>query len=300
MDKSKFLKKVKKDYLGILYISPMIIGIMFFTFVPMVASLWYSLHEYYIYMETPINFGFQNYIKAFTLDWPEVSNSLQVTFVFSIVSISVNIVLSYILALFLNQKLKGMNFFRSLYYVPCIIPAVVSGLLWNDITSLDTGYLNLILNTLGLPSYGFYTYNETVLPTLIFMGMFSLGGNMVLWLAQIKNIPESLYEVAKLEGASYLRVVLRIVIPMSTPMIFYILVTNMIGSLQTFSNVYMLITPANQRALNFFVVYAYNQAFGAFNMGYACALSWILFAIIGILTFVLFKTSKWVFYGEEV
>lgn len=152
---------------------------------------------------------------------------------------------------------------------------------------------------MGFDKYGFYTYNEMVLPTLIFMGLFGLGGNMILWIAQMKNIPDSMYEVAKLEGASYLRVVFSIIIPMCTPMIFYILITNVIGSLQTFSSVYMLITPANQMALNFFVVYAYNQAFGAFNMGYACALSWILFVVIGILTFVMFKTSRWVFYGEE-
>ena len=300
MNRELFFKKLKRDYLGGLYILPMIIGILFFTFIPMATSLWYSVHEYYIYMQAPENFGFQNYIKAFTTDWAEVGNSLWVTVRFSVVSIAVSIVLSYMLALFLNQKMKGMDIFRTIYYIPCIIPAVVSGLLWSDMTSYETGYLNLILRSVGLPEYGWYTFNETVLPTLIFMGLFSLGGNMILWLAQLKNIPDAMYEVARLEGAGYLRVVFSIMIPMCTPMIFYILITNIIGSLQTFSNVYMLITPANQMALNFYVVYAYNQAFGAFNMGYACALSWILFVIIGLLTMVMFKTSKWVFYGEEV
>lgn len=288
-----------QDYGGYLYILPVLLGILLFTIVPMCTSLYYSFFDYKTYDVFPKNFGFQNYLKPFTSDWARFSSSISLTFSYAIVSVVLGIILSFALGMFLNQKIKGIKVFRVLYYTPVIIPAVVSGLLWSDMTNYEMGYFNLILTSLGFEKYGFYTFPETVFPTLIFMSLFTLGSNMVLWIAQIKSIPDTMYEAATLEGAGFFVKTFAITIPMCTPMIFYVLITSIISSLQVFSNVFVLITPGNQDALLFYVVNIYNVAFAEFDMGYACALSWILFLIIAGMTLVVFKTSKWVFYGEE-
>lgn len=296
---TRLLKKVKSTVVGYLYIAPIMLGILLFTMVPMFTSLYYSFFDFKIFDNQPSNFGFQNYIKPFTTDWDNFGNSLSVTFVYTIIGLPVGMVLSFSLALFLNKDIFGIKVFRVIYYIPVLIPAVVSGLLWSDLTDYNIGFFNTLFTKLGWPKYGFYSMPETVLPTLIFMGLFSIGGGMILWIAQLKGIPETLYEASRLEGAGFWTNTFRITIPMCTPMIFYNLITGIIGSLQTFAGAFMLITPANSEQLDFIVVRIYNTAFGSMDMGYACALSWLLFLLIAVLSAVVFKTSRWVFYGEE-
>lgn len=302
MSKKKFCKAIKDNYAGWLFIMPTVLGILFFTVYPMLSSLYYSFFDYNI-VSPPTNFGFQNYIRPFTTGWEDFGQSLKVTFVYSIVSIPLGLVLSFMLALFLNQKkIKGMRFFRLLYYLPVIIPAVVSSLLWKDILNEQTGLINSMLNAVGLPSFTFFNRAETSMPTLIFMGLFGLGGGMILWIASLKNIPDSLYEAADIEGAGYFSKLFKITIPMCTPVIFYNLITGVIGALQTFGGVFVLTGGGGgiDNSLLFYVMNVYNEAFSSrLAMGYASALSWILFLIIGILTVIMFRTSKWVFYGEE-
>lgn len=297
--RGKRRRRLKSDLVGFLYISPVMLGILFFTLIPMLTSLYYSFFDFKIYDAHPSNFGLQNFINIFTEDWKAVSNSFAVTFVYTAIGLPVSMVLSFALAMFLCKDIAGIKVFRVIYYIPVLIPAVVSGLLWADITDYNLGFFNTLLSKLGLPPYGFYSEPETVLPTLIFMGLFSLGGGMILWIAQLKSIPENLYEASRLEGAGFWTNTFYITVPMCTPMIFYNLITGIIGSLQTFAGAFMLITPANAEQLDFIVVHIYNTAFGSLDMGAACALSWLLFLIIAVLSAVVFKTSRWVFYGEE-
>lgn len=294
-------KAIKRNYVGWLFIMPTVLGILFFTMYPMVASFVYSFFDYNI-VDPPKNFGFQNYIKAFTDGWPEFGKSLQVTVVYSLINIPLGLVLSFALALMLNQATKGMRFFRLLYYLPVIIPGVVSGLLWRDIMQPKGGIMNQILQMLGLPASDFFMNKYSAMPTLIFTGLFGLGGSMILWIASLKNISPTLYEAADLEGANYFVKLFKITIPMCSPVIFYNLITGVIGSLQTFGGVYVITGGGGgpDNSLLFYVMNIYNQAFSSrFSMGYASALSWILFLIIGLLTLVMFKTSKWVYYGGE-
>lgn len=297
--RNRKIRAIKSNLIGFLYISPIMLGILFFTLLPMLTSLYYSFFDFKIYDNAPTNFGFQNFIKLFTTEWEGLGNSLSVTLVYTLIGLPLGMVLSFALAMFLNKEIRGIKFFRVLYYIPVLIPAVVGGLLWADITDYNIGFFNTLLTKMGLPKYGFYSMPETVLPTLIFMGLFSLGGGMILWIAQLKGIPESLYEASKLEGAGFWTNTFRITIPMCTPMIFYNLITGIIGSLQTFAGAFMLITPANAEQLDFIVVRIYNTAFGSMDMGLACALSWLLFLMIALLSMLVFKTSRWVFYGEE-
>ena len=300
-------KRIWRDWGNMLYMLPVLLGILLFTIIPMFTSLNYAFHEYNPYARNPAeqlsNFGFQNFKLIFTSaakggKLSEVFYGLFVTFRYTVLSVLIGVIGSYVLALFLNQKTKGIKVFRVLYYLPTLIPAVAGVLLWKDITAVKGGYLNLILEALGLPAYTFYEAKETVLPTLLFMSLFSLGGGTVMWLAQMKNVPKEMYESAELDGANYFHKLRYITLPMTTAMMFYILITNIIGGLQAFGNVYPLKEVAGTE-VNFIVVQIYENAYIYGELSYACALSWFLFVIIGILTAFIFKTSKWVYYGEE-
>ena len=302
-----FWKQLWYDYAGILYMIPVIIGIVGFTIVPMLTSLNYAFHDYNPYARDPSeqlsNFGFQNFAKIFTKGenggtFESVMYALYVTFRYSILNILIGIVGSYMLALFLNQNTKGVKVFRVVYYLPVLIPGVAGTLLWKDITAVKGGYLNMIFEWAGLNPYTFYEAKETVLPTLLFISLFSLGGSTIMWLAQMKNVPTEMYESADLDGANYFQKLFFITIPMTTSMLFYMLIMSTIGGLQAFGNVYPLIDVAGKE-VEFIVVQIYMSAYVSGDLSYACALSWFLFVIIGILTAFVFKTSKWVYYGEE-
>ena len=306
-DTKSFWKKLWFDYGEMLYMLPVIAGIICFTVIPMFTSLNYAFHDYNPYARDPseqlTNFGFQNFKKIFTSGedggtFETVMYSLYVTFRYSILNIILGIVGSYVLALFLNQKTKGIEAFRVIYYLPTLIPAVAGTLLWKDITAVRGGYLNMIFEALGGKPYTFYEAKETVLPTLLFISLFTMGGGTIMWLAQMKNVPTELYESANLDGANYFEKLFHITIPMTTSMLFYMLITSTIGCLQTFGNVYPLKDVAGQE-VDFIVVQIYENAYVFGELCYACALSWFLFVIIGILTAFVFKTSKWVYYGEE-
>lgn len=291
----------KNNYAGYLYVMPVILGILFFTLLPMITSLVYSFADVNLRGQVE-NFGFQNFTRMFTKDLRSFTTSLRVTAVYTVINIPLTMILSFGLSMFLNQPVKGIRFFRVLYYLPCLIPTVISGLIWRNFTDVTTGLGNAWIRALGLPEWGFFQKSSTSLPTLIFLNLFGLGGGMILWLAQLKQIPAEMYESASIEGAGWFTRTFRITIPMCTPMIFYNLIMGVIGSLQTFGNVFVLTGGGMgiDNSLSFYVIKIYDAAFGSYQkMGYASALSWVLFLIIGLLTLVVFKTSKWVFYGEE-
>lgn len=299
-----------------LYVMPVILGILLFTIVPMVTSITFAFHDYDPTVPPWMqargvkqlsNPGLQNFKKIFTLNedggmFNTVLYSLYVTFRYTVVSLAFNILGSYCIALFLNQKTKGIQVFRIIYYLPNLIPGVAGTLLWKDITAVDGGYLNIILETFGLNPYPFYSSASTVLPTMLFIGVFGWGGSCIMWLAQMQNVPKEMYESAELDGATYFQKTFRITIPMTTAMLFYVVVTSIIGGLQAFGNVYPLLDVAG-REVQFIVVLIYQYAYDFKvdnGMSLACALSWVLFVIIAILTAFIFKTSKWVYYGEEM
>ena len=295
----KFGRYIRKEYLGMLFVMPVILGLIIFTFVPMFKSLHDSFHDIDIFGKAS-NFGFQNYIKMFTDNKVEFSNSLLATVKYVLIAIPLTMVLSFALAFLLNREMKGIKLARVLCYVPVVIPTVVNGALWRTITTSEIGYLNLVFKAVGLPNYTFFENNDTAFQSFIFMGLFGVGSGMILWLSQLKNIPKTLYESADLEGANGFQKLIFITIPMCTPTIFYTLITNIIGAFQVFDLAYMFHTPLNEKSLDFFVLYIYEQAFGRFGgMGYASALSWVLFLIIAVLSALVFKTNKWVYYGED-
>ena len=290
----------RRNYLNMLYMLPVTLGIIGFTLIPMISSLVYSLCDYVPADRlNPIsNFGFQNYKLIFTQDFESVLNSFYVTFRYTIVVGGITFVGSYLVALCLNQSLKGIGVFRVIYYIPSLVPAVAGSLLWNNIT-VGNGFFNQILVGIGLDPYPFYSENETIFPTLCMLAIFGLGGNSVMWLAQMKNVPKDLYEAASLDGANAFQKFSHITLPMTTPMIFYLLITSIISSLQSFSYYPIYTLQGFPSELNFIVIKIYTEFMTLKNYSYACALSWLLFFVIGLLTLTIFKKSKWVYYGED-
>lgn len=306
MKRSEFTAKTAKrrsfrrDYLNMLYMLPVTLGIIGFTLIPMISSLVYSLCDYVPADRlNPIsNFGFQNYRLIFTQDFESVLNSFFVTFRYTIVVGGITFVGSYLVALCLNQDLKGIGAFRVIYYIPSLVPAVAGSLLWNNITA-QNGFFNQILVGIGSDPYPFYSENETIFPTLCMLAIFGLGGNSVMWLAQMKNVPKVLYEAASLDGANAFQKFLHITLPMTTPMIFYLMITSIISSLQSFSYYPIYTLQGSPSELNFIVIKIYTEFMTLKNYSYACALSWLLFFVIALLTLLIFKKSKWVYYGED-
>lgn len=295
---------IKKNVEGYLYISPVLIGILIFTLVPVlyafVTSFFETVRKPFSLTDWGTFVGLDNYIQMFTR--PRYRSlffqSLEVTFLYALINIPLTLVLGFALALLLNQNLKGMRFFRVLYYLPCLIPTVCSGLLWNRITDTNTGLINNVLESMGLSGLPWFSTAESCMPSFIFVGLFTLGSSMILWLAQLKNVPVALYESARLDGAGRFRQLWSVTIPFCTPMILYNVIMSIIGVMQTYSQVITLTGGAGKDySLLFYVINIYNYQQSEF--GYACALSFVLFLIIGVLTMITMKTSKWVYYGEE-
>lgn len=281
---------------------PVILGLAIFTFVPMGKSLINSfLLTTYEDGVKITSFSFDNYARMFdgsmNLDF---LNALKQTLLFTAIDIPLKMTLSFCLALFLCKERKGVRLVRVLCYVPVIIPTIVSGLLWQTILRPRTGFFNLFLESIGAEQMTFFASETTSLPTFVFVGLFAIGSSMILWISQLKNIPSSVYEASDIEGAGFFQKLFKITIPLCGPTIFYVLITNIIGTLQIFDLAYIFKEPLNGQTLNFLVVYIFDQAFGANgDMGYASALSWVLFAIIAVLSGLVFVGKRWVVYGED-
>lgn len=287
-----------------LCISPFILGIVLFDFLPMLASLVLSFTQWNIL--TPPQFvGLQNYITALTLD-PKVGISLKVTLKYTIVAVPLKLTIALILALLLNEATKGVNFFRTAFYLPAIVASVAIAVLWQWILNPKFGPVNGLLGIFGLHGPQWFSDPKWALWGLILMSGWGVGGEMLIFLAGLKGIDKQLYEAAELDGAGRIPRFFRITIPMLSATIFFNLVLSIIGAFQTFDTAYVLSTaragtiggPSNSTL--FYMLYLYDRAFAAQKMGYASALGWILFAIILVITLLVLRSSDlWVFYEAE-
>ena len=310
MARRKISKRFVKDTVAAyIFLLPVIVGTLLFTAYPIVMSLLYSFSDFNGAFATVFNFD--NYKNIFSMDGEFIPfmSSLGKTFVYVICSTVVNMVLSYILALFLRKNIKGIKVIRLLCYLPCLIPALASGLIWRDAFAYnamevvkDYGIFNTWLHKIGLKPLTFFDSKNTAMITLIFTGLWGVGGGLIMWLAALENVSPDLYEAASLDGAGYLRQVFTITIPLTTNMLFYNLLTSVIGGLQMF-NTFAIYGVGAEESLFFVAIKIYLTAFpgnlGVPHEALACAMSWILFIIIAALTMVMFKTNKWVKYSDE-
>ena len=289
--------KIKLTITGWLFISPVIIGILIFTAVPLVKSFYYALSNYNS-IKPPEFIGLQNYKDLFKDDL--FLHSLKITFKYAAISVPVNLLLSFSFGLLMNANIKGIGFFRFLAYLPCVIPGVASAIIWKDLFNpTSVGRFNQLITALGFKPFPWLTDPKTALFSMFFMGLWGLGGGMLMWLANLKGRSQSYYEVARLEGASRAQQLWHVTIPFMTPLIFYHLVTGVIGSLQAFGASFLMTGGGPLNSTRFIGLLIYNTGLQEMNMGYACSMAWVLFAIIMVLTLLLFKSGGWVYYGEE-
>ena len=223
----KAVKKIKwkDEVVGWLFILPVVLGVLIFTATPLVYAFIESFFETplreFSFTEWGTFVGLKNYYRNFTTYayssrfW----QSLKVTAVYAVINVPLQLALSFLLALLLNREMRGMKFIRALFYLPVLIPPVCSGILWNQLTDVNYGVMNSILTAIGIEGWGWFNEASSSMPSLIFIGLFNLGGSMILWLAQLKNIPKSLYESARIDGANKVDLVVTITVPMSAPMI---------------------------------------------------------------------------------
>jgi multiple sugar transport system permease protein len=259
--------------------------------------------------------GFDHYLRAITGD-PMMWLALKNTFAYAIVAVPLGIMASLGLAMLLNQKIRGITIFRTAFYIPSIVGGVATSILWIYIFNPTFGPLNgflrymnqlldasVVLAFINLPEPGWITDPAWSKPALIIMSLWGAGGaGMLIFLAGLQGVPDDLYEVAELDGASRLRKFWNITLPMLTPTIYFNFIMGLIGALQVFMQAYVMTDGKGgaEKALLFYVLYLYQKAFVEFDMGYACALAWILFVIILTLTTAVIKSSAlWVYYEGE-
>jgi len=286
----------RRTLVGYLFISPVILGYLIWVAGPMLMAIWLSLTEWD--MLRPATFvGLSNYQQMLHDDlfW----KSLTVTFYFTLVSVPLSLAISFAVAMLVNVNVRGISLFRMLFYLPSIVPLVVSAVLWLWIFNSELGLLNALLHWLGLPKVLWLQDSRWAMPALIIMSLWTIGGSMVIFLAGLQGIPQHLYEAAEIDGANYWQRLWNVTIPMMSPVIFFNLVIGLIAALQTFVPGYLMTQGGPENSTLFYGLYIFRSAFRDFKMGYAAALSWVLFAIVLLLSVFVFRYIGRLVYYEE-
>jgi multiple sugar transport system permease protein len=262
-----------------------------------VASLLLGFCEWDVI--SPITWvGLKNYGRL--VNDPLFWQSLKVTGIYSLIDVPLGLFVGVVIALLMNQRIPGLSFFRTIYYLPSVVTGVAVSLLWIWIYNADHGLLNYFLGLIGIQGPQWLQNPRLVIPSLIGVSLWQAGGNMIIYLAGLQGIPTQLYEAARIDGARRGQVLFRITLPMLTPVIFYNLVVGIIKSLQTFTEVYVMTGGGPNNASLFYMLYLYRNAFKWFKMGYASALAWILFVIVLVCTVFLLRSSRsWVYYEAD-
>lgn len=293
--KPKLSRKVKADNIaGYLFLAPWIIGFLAFIVGPMIASGYLSLTKY-------SGFGnakwvaFQNYEKIFQDNL--FYESLYNTTYFALLGVPAQLLVALCLAVLLNMKVRYVNVFRTVYYIPTVTPAVANVFLWVWIFNFDFGLINSLLRLVGISPVNWLWDPQIVKPALILMSLWSVGQQMVIFLAALQGVSEELLEAAAIDGATNFRRFIRITVPLISPVIFLNLLIGIITLFQTFTVALIATNGGPINSSLFYVLYIYRKGFQSFSMGYASGLAWILFIIIMVITAIQFYFArKWVYY----
>lgn len=293
------LRQKQEARWGFFFVAPFFIGFVLFMFGPMLFSLIGSFTDYNL--TSKMNFiGLNNFKRMFLKDdlfWKSLYN----TAYFTIFNVPLTTLFSIFLAVILNQKLVGIRFFRTIFYLPAVLSGVAVYILWMQLLSPSTGLINTILSWFHITGPSWLFDPNWTKPALIMMKLWSAGGAMLLYLATLQNVPTQLYESAEIDGAGIWQQFRHVTLPMITPIIFYDVITSTIGSLQIFQEAYVMTSngqggPAN--SLLFYNLHMWNKAFVGFDMGYAMAMSMVLFMIVSVLTLINLKLApRWVHYA---
>ena len=276
---------------GLLFISPWIIGFLCFTAYPMFSSLYYSMTEYNLISE-PVFVGLENYKTLLFEDdlfYKVLGNTLYMIFI----GLTVTTIITIFIAVILNtQGIKGMSFFRIVFFIPTLVPFVVLAILWIWVLQPESGVVNSILGLVGLEGPGWFASPTWAKPGFIVMAIWMSGNMILIYLAALGDIPKSLYEAASIDGANVFRKVFHITLPGLRPAILFNCITGMIGVFQSFAEAFIITDGGPDNSTLFYSLYLYRNAFQYFEMGYASAQAWILLVIALVMTMTFFKLSK--------
>lgn len=287
---------------GLLFISPWVIGFLAFYAIPAVVSLFMSFTKWNI-VGDPTWIGLDNYIKIFSKD-KNFWNSVKVTLNYALLYIPLMTTLSILAALALNNKVKGVGIFRTLFYLPSIAPAIAASLVFMWILQPNYGLLNILLSYVGIEGPNWFKNPQFALWGIVMIAMWRLGASAIIYLAGLQNVPEQLYDAADVDGANGWQKFWNVTLPMLTPILFFQIIVELIGVFQTFTPAYVVSQSQGyagpMKELYFYMLYVYNKGWVNLQMGYASALSWILTIFILVITVLVFRSSPyWVHYEAE-
>lgn len=297
--KNKEVYKTKDNIAAYLMLAPWLFGFILMWLVPMFISIYYSFTNFNL-LNTPEFIGVKNYIRIFMQDdtfW----QALKVTFAYVIILVPLRLAFALFVAMLLNKKHKGLGLYRTLYYIPSIIGGSIAvSVVWKQIFG-NGGVIMSILSAFGVEQKMSLLGNpNTALSVIILMGVWQFGSSMLIFLAALKQIPSSLYESARVDGAKSGTIFVKITLPMLTPTIFFNLILQIVNGFRVFTESYVITDGGPLDSTLSYVLYLYRRAFTYFDMGYSCALAWVLVAIIAVFTMIIFKTQKnWVYYETE-
>ena len=288
-------RELRKLGVGLLFISPWIVGFLALNLYPILASFYYSLTRYSP-ISAPRYIGLFNYEKLLYFD-PLFIKALTNTLYFVVFAVPLGNMLALALAVLLNQKVKGLSVFRTIFYLPSILPLVATSIVWTWLLHPQYGAVSVIMAELGLPVISWFSDPQWAKPALIMMSMWGTGWMMLIYLAALQDVPQELYDVASLDGASLWRKFRHVTVPMISPIILFNTIVGLIGAFQYFTEAYVITEGGPGDSTLFYSLYLFNNAFAYFKMGYASAMAWLLFLVILILTFIIFRSSaKRVYY----
>ena len=285
-----------------LFLSPWIIGVIVFLVIPFGMAVYSAFTKWMLINPPPRWVGLENFREMFTDDryfgW-----SLGVTVRYMAMTLIPFLIIGLALALLLNQKLKGMNFFRTVFYVPAVVSGVAVTLLWISLLDTDMGAVNTVLRSLGVENPpNWINSAKWALPSVALMSLWGVGGGAIIYLAGLQNIPQHLYEAAEIDGASSWRKFWKITIPLLSPTMFFTLITGLIGSFQVFTPAYIMGGASrwgNPKHLRFYLLHVYMKGFQQGRLGYASALAWVLAIISAVVVIIVYNTSERFVYYEE-
>ncbi|PST31011.1 carbohydrate ABC transporter permease [Enterocloster lavalensis] len=297
--KSKTIYKKQDNMVGYLMLTPWLVGFIGMWLIPAVISLYYSFTDFNL-LNTPKIIGFANYIRVFTED-DSFIQALKVTFLYVLILVPLRLAFALFVAMLLNKKHVGLGLYRTLYYVPSIIGGSIAvSVVWKQIFG-NKGVVMTLLSVFGIHQTTSLLGNpKTALSVIILMGVWQFGSSMLIFLSALKQIPFALYESAMVDGAKPAYTFVKITLPMLTPTIFFNLILQIINGFRVFTESYVITDGGPLDSTLSYVLYLYRRAFTYFDMGYSCALAWILVAIIAVFTVIIFKSQKsWVYYESE-
>jgi len=292
-------KLLIREYIAFyLFASPWLLGLLFFVLGPTIASLVLSMTDYPVIV-APKWIGLSNFVAMSHDDL--VWQSLKVTSLYSLGAVPLGLIFAFLVALLMNQGVRGVRVYRTIYYLPAVITGVPVALVWMWVLNPDFGLVNNALRLIGIVGPKWLFSRVWVIPAFIVMSLWNIGAPMVIFLAGLQGIPVHLYEAAEIDGATAWVKFWNVTVPMMSPVILFNLVMGVIGSFQTFTPAFIMTNGGPANGSLFYGLFLYDNAFRWFKMGYASALAWLMFLIILVMTLLVFRlTNRWVYYGGSI